>query len=135
MSERLWQTSQERDVVSAVGAAVLIVLTVAGIVGGVYWARALRDAVKPEPPRQAASRPREVTVISGVRQTPIERADAALELAQTRRLLSSYGWVDRAAGTVRIPVERGMQLVLQREQAAAAPAPGPRPPAPRGVAP
>lgn len=28
--------------------------------------------------------------------------------------LSSYGWVDRNAGVVRIPIERAMQLVVER---------------------
>ena len=28
--------------------------------------------------------------------------------------LNSYGWVDRNAGTVRIPIDRAMQLILQR---------------------
>ena len=29
-------------------------------------------------------------------------------------ILSSYGWVDRQAGVVRIPVERAMDILLQR---------------------
>ena len=29
-------------------------------------------------------------------------------------LLGSYGWVDRNAGVVRIPIERAMQLTLER---------------------
>lgn len=28
--------------------------------------------------------------------------------------LNSYGWVDRNAGTVRIPIDRAMQLILER---------------------
>jgi hypothetical protein len=28
--------------------------------------------------------------------------------------LNSYGWIDRNAGTVRIPIKRAMELVLQR---------------------
>lgn len=28
--------------------------------------------------------------------------------------LNSYGWIDRNAGTVRIPIDRAMQLLLQR---------------------
>ena len=28
--------------------------------------------------------------------------------------LDSYGWMDRAAGTVRIPISRAMQLILER---------------------
>ncbi len=29
-------------------------------------------------------------------------------------LLSSYGWVDRATGTVRVPIEEGMRLAVER---------------------
>jgi hypothetical protein len=28
--------------------------------------------------------------------------------------LNSYGWIDRSAGTVHIPIDRAMQLILQR---------------------
>jgi hypothetical protein len=40
------------------------------------------------------------------------------ELQQLRQhedqMLSTYGWVDRKAGKVRIPVDRAMELQLQR---------------------
>ena len=32
-----------------------------------------------------------------------------------RELLSSYGWVSREQGRVRIPIERAMELVVERE--------------------
>ena len=32
--------------------------------------------------------------------------------AQQQELLSSYGWVDRAKGTLHIPVARAMDLVV-----------------------
>jgi hypothetical protein len=41
-----------------------------------------------------------------------------------RQVLESYGWVDPAAGTVRIPIEDAMKLYIAR-QAAAVPAPAP----------
>jgi len=51
---------------------------------------------------------------------------------QEDAVLSSYGWVDRNAGVVRIPVERAMQLTIERgllsSQDAAAPNPGNTPP-------
>jgi hypothetical protein len=31
-----------------------------------------------------------------------------------QELLNSYGWVDRNAGTVRIPIDRAMDLLLQQ---------------------
>jgi len=33
---------------------------------------------------------------------------------QQQRALASYGWVDQGAGVVRIPIDRAMDLVLQR---------------------
>ena len=35
-------------------------------------------------------------------------------MADQRRLLNSYGWIDQTAGVVRIPVERAMELITQR---------------------
>ena len=50
--------------------------------------------------------------------------------AQEDALLKSYGWVDRTAGSVHIPIDRAMEIVLERGvpggkpmAAAAAPAP------------
>src|ERR1700730_9941610 len=51
--------------------------------------------------------------------------------AQEDALLKSYGWVDRTAGSVRIPIDRAMEIVLERgvpggkPMPAGAPAPAP----------
>jgi hypothetical protein len=51
--------------------------------------------------------------------------------AQEDALLKSYGWVDRTAGSVHIPIDRAMEIVLERgvpggkPMAAGAPAPAP----------
>jgi hypothetical protein len=37
----------------------------------------------------------------------------AFRVAETERL-STYGWMDRSAGAVHVPVDRAMELVLQR---------------------
>ncbi len=42
------------------------------------------------------------------------REDLREMRAEEDRILSSYGWVDANAGIVRIPIDRAMQLVLQR---------------------
>jgi hypothetical protein len=34
--------------------------------------------------------------------------------AQEDRLLSTYGWTDKKAGVVRIPIDRAMQLQMER---------------------
>ena len=43
---------------------------------------------------------------------------------QEKEVLGSYGWVDPAAGTVRIPIDSAMKLYVAR-QSAAVPAPAP----------
>lgn len=49
------------------------------------------------------------------------------DLAEVRAaeddILEGYGWVDREAGTVRIPIERAMDLVVKEGLPARAPAP------------
>jgi hypothetical protein len=42
---------------------------------------------------------------------------------QERQLLNSYGWVDRNAGTVRIPIDEAMRLTIERGLPARAQAP------------
>ena len=34
--------------------------------------------------------------------------------AENERVLSTYGWVDRSAGIVRIPIEKAMELAVER---------------------
>jgi hypothetical protein len=45
-----------------------------------------------------------------------------IELQQLRQqedsVLSTYGWADKKAGTVRIPIDRAMELELERKFAA-----------------
>jgi len=41
-------------------------------------------------------------------------ADLAKLRAAEEANLDSYGWIDQSSGTVRIPIDRAMQLILQR---------------------
>lgn len=54
-------------------------------------------------------------------------AEAPEELRSIRadqlKNLNAYEWVNRASGTVRIPIDRAMQLVVQEANARTAPAP------------
>lgn len=43
--------------------------------------------------------------------TPVEQLRALR--AEEQRLLTSYGWVDRSAGLVRIPIERAMDVLIE----------------------
>jgi hypothetical protein len=45
-------------------------------------------------------------------------------LAKEQEILHSYGWVNKDAGTVRIPIERAMELIVSRGLPARPPADG-----------
>ena len=49
-------------------------------------------------------------------------ADIAAFRAQEDAVLNGYGWVNKTAGVVRIPIARAMELQLQRQGQGAAPA-------------
>ncbi len=50
--------------------------------------------------------------------------------AEEEEILTSYGWVDKTRGLVRLPIEQAMELLVQRglPQAAAPPPPSGAPP-------
>jgi hypothetical protein len=56
------------------------------------------DAGLPPPPRLQAA----------------PQADLQALRASEDAILNSYGWVDKAGGIVRIPIERAMQLVVEQ---------------------
>lgn len=122
LSERAaphFEVAQEREVVP--GRAVTVVglvgcLTIVAcmvIAGAVLRARtgsavsgAANGPAEPSAPRE----------IAGVRQSLLETAAYGPELAaRERRALEAYGWVDRDAGIAQIPIERAMDLIVDRE--------------------
>ncbi|HEV2617420.1 MAG TPA: hypothetical protein VGU63_12515 [Candidatus Acidoferrales bacterium] len=48
------------------------------------------------------------------RLQPDPEVDLAVYLDQQKHELSTYGWVDRENGVVRIPIDRAMQLLLKQ---------------------
>jgi len=69
--------------------------------------------------RMRADRP--ISPLADVRQIPPEPrlqvngvADLQDFRAKEEGVLHSYGWIDRKAGSVRIPIGRAMDLLLQR---------------------
>ncbi len=50
------------------------------------------------------------------------REDLERILAEQQSKLETYGWEDRQAGTVRIPIERAMDLLVQKGLPVASPA-------------
>ena len=96
----------------------VVVLLVAGVViHGVVWMM-YRDF------QRQASRPAAVEfplATNALRRLPPEprlQTDPREDLTNMRQaeeqLLTSYGWVDRNAGVVRIPIEQAMKLTAER---------------------
>ena len=80
------------------------------VVFGTFRYLATHDVTRTTNPMAAADR-----------QTPPApriQEHPAIELDQLRAeedaVLNTYGWVDRKSGTVRIPIDRAMELQLQR---------------------
>lgn len=83
-------------------------------------------------------RPLPPLVAAALRRTPPEPRLEPDALSPRRRMqaeenaaLKSYGWVDRDAGIVRVPIERAMEILVQRglppSKPMAAPTPGAKP--------
>jgi len=71
---------------------------------------AAKEAAHEAPPQAAAT--------AGAFPPPRLEAQPAVDLQKFRTsenaLLDSYGWVDRNAGIARIPIDRAMQLIVER---------------------
>ena len=50
---------------------------------------------------------------------PRLQVDPAVDLDQVRQsqeeMLNSYAWVDKASGTVRVPIDRAMDMLIERK--------------------
>jgi hypothetical protein len=69
----------------------------------------------------AEQQPPPASSFAGVRQVPPEpdlevngREDLLKAFAKQQQELETYSWEDRKAGTVRIPIERAMDLLLRK---------------------
>lgn len=80
--------------------------------------RRLVEADPPPPPIPEA-RARELPPEPRLQESPVR--DMAELDARQRALLESYGWVDRQKGVVRIPIDRGIELMATRGLRAAPP--------------
>lgn len=89
-------------------AAVGVVLLLMGGAFQYFAARAARRDAAPVPvAAERPSRPEPRLEVHGARDLKAARAaeDA---------VLNSYGWVDRKGGTVRLPIDRAMDLLVER---------------------
>jgi hypothetical protein len=72
-------------------------------------------------PRHAAASssapPRAKPTLGMVEQTSIEDTERGVSLREAQRArLRQFGWVDRDAGVARIPIERAMELTVERRR-------------------
>lgn len=103
------------------GAGLALTAAVAGLVVYVIF-----QYLAGHPPTTAPSNPM-ATVGPQIPPAPRIEEHPAIELEQLHKqedeTLSTYGWIDKKAGKVRIPIDRAMELELERGFAA--------PPAPK----
>jgi len=95
-----------------------IVLVVSAVVIHVaiwfFYAYMRRDAARPVQPEY----PLASTAMRRLPPEPRLQTDPRDDLASLRgredRILTSYGWVDKNAGVVRIPIDEAMKLTVER---------------------
>jgi hypothetical protein len=107
---------EPRDVKARVVAWFALSLVVAGV--AIHFGSAAlfnvfkREHPSPEPPSQIVKAPRVLAPPPSLQANP--RADFEQFKADQEARLNSYGWVDKKAGVIRIPIERAMDLILER---------------------
>jgi len=91
------------------GLALVLVLT-AGLITLLYQYAAKRYLLR-QPPAPPIGVTREATAPQLQVNGP---ADLRAMRAAEDRALNSYGWVDRNAGTVRIPIDRAIEILAEK---------------------
>lgn len=83
-----------------------------------YSTRLLTSQVQPAP----LARITQVPPAPRLQISP--RQNLQTMLAEHNQRLNSYGWVDQTTGTAHIPIERAMDLIIERGLPARSPGPG-----------
>jgi len=110
-----------------IGLAVMVALVSAFLIGGLHVLRSYdREHQPPQRPLAGKTVPVPESVdrkqseqgINAAFPEPRLEEDEVHELrgfrSEEEKELASYSWVDQSAGTVRIPIERAMQLIVER---------------------
>lgn len=111
-TERRYETqdvSLHSMVYSALGLAVLIIL---GFLASWFVFRYYVRVQKLGPPASPFDNTRTLPPPPRLQVNPAE--DLKAYQVEEDAILHSYGWADKSAGVVRIPIERAMELSLQR---------------------
>ena len=105
-----------------------IAVGVVSVVVGVLFFRLKEREIDAEPPMHPLANEREIPpdprlqTMSGVNAIldepeptdPVTDQGFAEHDAASRQRLSTYGWVDRATGVVRIPIEHAVEIALEK---------------------
>jgi len=124
------ETYERRDVAVRpilFGALIGLLLVILAAVGArwVVSLYAARDAASSSPANPLRDRyARQLPPEPRLQTHPV--ADLKTLRATEDAALSRYGWIDRKAGIVRVPIERAMELLIERGVAARPPAEGER---------
>lgn len=114
--ESLRRGHETRDV--NIRAVIWLAVGIAGVTlfsGGVLWLLLVllqADATRADPELSPLARERVIPPLPHLQDTPNQ--DYAAFRKDQQALLESYGWADKKRKTVRIPVSRAMDLVLER---------------------
>lgn len=92
-------------------AGLFVLLAAVLVAMGLMFAYLARQE-KPGPARSPVAQGRELPPQPRLETTPY--GDLTMMRAAEDAKLSSYGWVDRQAGVVRIPIDRAIELTLER---------------------
>ncbi|MBE7553545.1 MAG: hypothetical protein HS126_20945 [Anaerolineales bacterium] len=91
---------------------IVVVGAIVGLVGLMYGFLDVSTAARSAPP------PPLLEEAQGLPPGPLLQRDPEQSMRresnETDVLLNSYGWVDKEAGVVRIPIERAIELTLER---------------------
>jgi hypothetical protein len=132
------EDADTRMVIRAGIVLALVTLVASALVLFLFRRLAEREAKgdAPPPPMAASLDPHRLPPAPRLQTMPVQDLDAVR--AEEQRTLTTYGWVDEHAGTVRIPIAEAMRLLAERGEAplpAAAPAASPPPATPASAAP
>jgi hypothetical protein len=110
------EVSHERSDVNIRGIVVFaagLLVTAIVIHLGLYW---LLELYRAESPREApvAGAPRVEEQVPEPRLRISPRVDLEEMRAAQERQLTTYGWLDKEKQTVRIPIDRAMELLAKR---------------------
>jgi len=112
--------------------AIAVAVVAAALLGLLVLMRSHEQSKDPPPPPLADRAPDRKPPEPRLQPQPFEALNALR--AQESRELSEYGWVDRAAGTVHVPIEDAIALYLRRAHLSS-PAPPASPRVPTDSAP